>query len=427
MNNKDRKPFNTHNVLDTGFDKSRRRFLKYTGASSVLVASSHSLASSSSLLENRVAVGRSLLPSTIRFNGERKDPVTGMYLLGNGYRAYNPSMARFNAPDSASPFGGGGINSYAYCLGDPVNRTDPSGHFALMSLLVGAIVGAVVGATVSIVSEGIQTAVNPDHDFDWKQVGIGATLGFISGGFGAAAKGAKASVKVGLAVADTVTSSAAEFGLNVATGMPVKQAGISAGVGAIVGLGSYGAGYGVNGFSAATQSRPAMRRNTKHPMSIEGKGKERWPRGYTNNFRGTGEDAILLHGTKDGYLVVGEKAKRNSNTQLWETDDRNTQFLKGSDLAIYMRDKKGINLYGRSSSSPVHLLSCFAKRGAAQDLANEIRRPVIAYATHPTWTPSLRDIERQDFDITAEFAPWNPRRCFQGATHAPNPRTFQPI
>ncbi|MFH0271671.1 RHS repeat-associated core domain-containing protein [Vibrio jasicida] len=246
MHNKDRKPFTTHSVLDTGFDKSRRRFLKYTGASSVLAASSHSLASSSSLLENRVAMGRSLLPSTIRFNGERKDPVTGMYLLGNGYRAYSPSMARFNAPDSASPFGPGGINSYAYCLGDPVNKTDPSGHFALMTLLIGAIVGAVVGATVSIVSEGIQTAVNPDHDFDWKQVGIGAALGFISGGFGAAAQGAKTSVQIGLAVADTVTSSAAEFGLNVATGMPVKQAGISAGIGAVVGLGGFGVGHGIS-------------------------------------------------------------------------------------------------------------------------------------------------------------------------------------
>ncbi|GAB7529669.1 hypothetical protein PS3A_20780 [Pseudomonas sp. 3A(2025)] len=63
------------------------------------------------------------------FNGERRDPVTGHYLLGNGYRAFNPVLMRFNSPDSVSPFDKGGLNAYAYCVGDPVNRVDPSGRF----------------------------------------------------------------------------------------------------------------------------------------------------------------------------------------------------------------------------------------------------------------------------------------------------------
>jgi RHS repeat-associated protein len=71
--------------------------------------------------------GNGLL-SLLGFNGERPDPVTGWYLLGNGYRAFNPVLMRFNSPDSWSPFGEGGVNSYAYCAGDPVNRTDPTGH-----------------------------------------------------------------------------------------------------------------------------------------------------------------------------------------------------------------------------------------------------------------------------------------------------------
>ncbi|WCM54081.1 RHS repeat-associated core domain-containing protein [Pseudomonas sp. WJP1] len=68
------------------------------------------------------------LRSLLGFNGERPDPVTRHYLLGNGYRAYNPVLMRFNSPDSWSPFGKGGLNAYAYCLGDPVNQTDPTGH-----------------------------------------------------------------------------------------------------------------------------------------------------------------------------------------------------------------------------------------------------------------------------------------------------------
>ena len=48
------------------------------------------------------------LLSLLGFNGERPDPVTGHYLLGNGYRAFNPVLMRFNSPDSLSPFGKGG-------------------------------------------------------------------------------------------------------------------------------------------------------------------------------------------------------------------------------------------------------------------------------------------------------------------------------
>ncbi|WP_122281042.1 RHS repeat-associated core domain-containing protein [Pseudomonas syringae] len=63
------------------------------------------------------------------FTGQRVDPVTGHYLLGNGYRAFNPVLMRFNSPDSLSPFGEGGVNAYGYCEADPVNRVDPGGHW----------------------------------------------------------------------------------------------------------------------------------------------------------------------------------------------------------------------------------------------------------------------------------------------------------
>lgn len=64
----------------------------------------------------------------LAFNGETADPLTGNYLLGNGYRAFSPTLMRFLAPDSWSPFGKGGLNTYAYCVGDPVNNVDPGGH-----------------------------------------------------------------------------------------------------------------------------------------------------------------------------------------------------------------------------------------------------------------------------------------------------------
>lgn len=68
------------------------------------------------------------LLNSLGFNGERPEAVTGHYLLGQGYRAYNPVLMRFNCPDSWSPFGEGGINSYAYTRNDPGNHSDPTGH-----------------------------------------------------------------------------------------------------------------------------------------------------------------------------------------------------------------------------------------------------------------------------------------------------------
>ncbi|MQT60028.1 RHS repeat-associated core domain-containing protein [Pseudomonas sp. FSL R10-0399] len=89
------------------------------------------------------------------FNGEAHDPLTGHYLLGNGHRAYNPVLMRFNSPDTLSPFGAGGLNPYCYCLGDPVNRVDPNGQisFALIAPIVLSVIGlsgTAVGAIPSV-------------------------------------------------------------------------------------------------------------------------------------------------------------------------------------------------------------------------------------------------------------------------------------
>lgn len=74
--------------------------------------------------------------SLLGFTGEVLDSVTGHYLLGNGHRAFNPLLMRFNSPDRLSPFERGGLNPYAYCTGDPVNFSDPTGRFAEIVRLV---------------------------------------------------------------------------------------------------------------------------------------------------------------------------------------------------------------------------------------------------------------------------------------------------
>ncbi|PNA02342.1 MULTISPECIES: RHS repeat-associated core domain-containing protein [unclassified Pseudomonas] len=66
-------------------------------------------------------------PLALGFNAQLREH-TGHYMLGNGYRVFNPQLMRFISADNLSPFGGGGINSYMYCSGDPINNIDPSGH-----------------------------------------------------------------------------------------------------------------------------------------------------------------------------------------------------------------------------------------------------------------------------------------------------------
>jgi len=110
------------------------------------------------------------------FNGETLDPVTGNYMLGNGYRAYNPTLIRFMSQDSLSPFAEAGINAYQYCSGDPINRSDPSGHLDGLKLGLGifAVLVGIAGAVAAPFTGGTSLAVAAGV--------IGSAAGAISGG-----------------------------------------------------------------------------------------------------------------------------------------------------------------------------------------------------------------------------------------------------
>ena len=73
--------------------------------------------------------------NTLGFNGEFQDPISALYALGNGFRSFSTNLMRFIRPDDHSPFGQGGPNAYAYCLGDPINHIDPSGKNGFLNAL----------------------------------------------------------------------------------------------------------------------------------------------------------------------------------------------------------------------------------------------------------------------------------------------------
>ncbi len=63
----------------------------------------------------------------LRYRGYYYDEATGLYYMPA--RFYDPATARFLSADPAGPSAGDPLtlNRYAYCVGDPVNASDPSG------------------------------------------------------------------------------------------------------------------------------------------------------------------------------------------------------------------------------------------------------------------------------------------------------------
>ena len=166
------------------------------------------------------------------FSGEVGESELPWYLLGE--RLYVPALRQFLGPDAASPFDAGGLNRYAYCGGDPVNRIDPSGESFLDFL--GAALG-ILGAAIGVAVTG------------------GALLGLIGAAGGlAAAMSSTAGATMAAATVLEVTSVVAEVGTMASlAARDQKAAGIFGWVS--LGAGVASAGLGGLGKIAAKSAR----------------------------------------------------------------------------------------------------------------------------------------------------------------------------
>lgn len=118
---------NHQNLCETNSKNVQKRLLATDAQDSTvaIVSQDQTTIAYNPFGKDNYPLGSSLLS---RFTGQSLLTSGIGYLLGNGHRLFNPGLMRFHSPDSLSPFDSGGINAYAYCANDPVNRIDPSGR-----------------------------------------------------------------------------------------------------------------------------------------------------------------------------------------------------------------------------------------------------------------------------------------------------------
>jgi RHS repeat-associated protein len=93
--------------------------------------------------------------ATFYFTGKKLDDETGLYFLGGRY--YDSSLGKFITPDTLVPYPTDPqtLNRYSYCGGNPVNFTDPSGHFFGIFVAIFKVAVA-IGKAVAAVANAVR-------------------------------------------------------------------------------------------------------------------------------------------------------------------------------------------------------------------------------------------------------------------------------
>mgnify|MGYP003365564907 FL=1 len=294
---------------------------------------------------------RGALTTSVGLHGERITWVgqrCQLYFLGNGARSYDPECGRFLSQDPFSPFSIAGTNSYAYCLGDPVNRSDPSGYVSAADWF--GIALAVLGIVLSLATFGV---------FSISLLPVGLFLAVSSLALGVTA-GVYGIVSILVKEVDPVLSRAlgwTTLGLSIASillglPMPLAASYVKLRGHYIKGVAN---GYIKNNFSPKTIDKPAI-------------------------------DFLFATNFKQGSLVV-------THGKPGILQGYNGEYMP---VNVWANELASMEVYRLSSRhTPLYLMSCHAAKNGAHAnaalLAERLNREVFALGTS-----SLYGIHRFD-------------------------------
>ncbi|MEI3527432.1 MAG: RHS repeat-associated core domain-containing protein [Bacilli bacterium] len=114
-----------------------------------------------------------------RYRGYYYDVETGYFWLSSRY--YNPEWGRFLSPDDVDyldPTSINGLNLYCYCMNDPINYCDPSGHlpqWAQWAIGAGVIAILAVATVMTAGAAGVGVGAAFAAGFAGLAIGVGAS------------------------------------------------------------------------------------------------------------------------------------------------------------------------------------------------------------------------------------------------------------
>lgn len=89
--------------------------------------------------------------------------------------------------------------------------------------------------------------------------------------------------------------------------------------------------------------------------------------GYISNFRNSGEEAIVIHGTQSGRVA------------LYSHLVENRKEFTVKDFISHIKKVQNIDI-GKNDNGPLHVMSCFGvSNGVYQAFSDELNREVIGY------------------------------------------------